>query len=328
MSKLASQRISGLLRGVFAGAGSDGLNEEHVASAIVGATGITTPENIRIAYLGTAIYDLPNPRARQTALLAAKGCQINDVAVADPKIPVDMEGMQQQLETAHVIIVSGGNTLFALDRWKVLGIDQLLHAATSRGCVMAGGSAGAICWFDGGHSDSMDPDTFFAPMTAAAIAGSPNKDESSAAPSSKEETKRWDYIRLSCLGFLPGLVCPHHDRTQSNGILRAVDFDKMLKRHPGEQGICIDHWAALVVEGDKYHVLSVPGKPGSVGDDESFQVDGSGTPGIWLKQVNTELQVKTTLLPKSGCLSSFLFDASTIMVDPQEEACRLLNPAV
>ena len=40
------------------------------------------------------------------------------------------------------------------------------------------------------------------------------------------------------LGFLPGLCCPHHDRVQSNGVLRAEDFEKLLRRHPQERGIC------------------------------------------------------------------------------------------
>ena len=40
------------------------------------------------------------------------------------------------------------------------------------------------------------------------------------------------------LGFLPGLCCPHHDRVQSNGILRSTDFEELLKRHPTERGIC------------------------------------------------------------------------------------------
>ena len=38
-------------------------------------------------------------------------------------------------------------------------MDKLLRVASERGAVMVGGSAGAICWFDGGHSDSLDPTT-------------------------------------------------------------------------------------------------------------------------------------------------------------------------
>ena len=38
----------------------------------------------------------------------------------------------------------------------------------------------------------------------------------------------WEYIRCPCLGLLPGLICPHHDRVQSNGVLRATDFDGQI----------------------------------------------------------------------------------------------------
>ena len=111
---------------------------------------------------------------------------------------------------------------------------------------MAGGSAGAICWFDGGHSDSMDPSFYFKTLT----------DESAAAALTLEKLTSWKYIRVPCLGFLPGLVCPHFDKTQSNGTARAADFDEMMRRHPGETGVGIDHFAALVVEGNRYSVLS------------------------------------------------------------------------
>ena len=63
-----------------------------------------------------------------------------------------------QVKDADIILVSGGNTLFAIDRWVKIGLAPLLKAAAARGAVLTGGSAGAICWFDSGHSDSMDPD--------------------------------------------------------------------------------------------------------------------------------------------------------------------------
>lgn len=137
-----------------------------------------------------------------------------------------------------------GNTLFAVDRWVRLGLKDMLRQAMLRGAVLTGGSAGAICWFEGGHSDSMDPDTYKSKMLAAATdAGG---DESSTAPAAGAAAKPWEYIRVDGLGFLPGLVCPHHDKTQSNGVLRASDFDQMLLRHSSELGIGIDHWAGSI----------------------------------------------------------------------------------
>ena len=89
-------------------------------------------------------------------------------------------------------------------------------------------------------------------------------------------------------GFFPGLLVPHQDKVQSNGVLRAKDFDKMLLRHPGEQGICIDHWAALIMNGDgTYKVLSLKGKPGSLvkGNTPKLSEKQEGIPWVWIKNV-------------------------------------------
>ena len=69
--------------------------------------------------------------------------------------------------------------------------------------------------------------------------------------------------RVPGLGFLPGLCCPHHDRIQSNGVPRAEDFEAMMRRHGQEVGIAIDHWAALVIDGEDYRILAISDKPGS-----------------------------------------------------------------
>lgn len=114
-----------------------------------------------------------------------------------------------------------------------------------------------------------------------------------------------------------------HLQVQSNGVLRADDFDQMLMRHSGEFGIAIDHWAALVIEGEEYHVLSISGKVGSVGADSTFQ-PGKGKPGIWLKQV-VGGSVKATLVPASGKVSDILRPATSIVDDPRVGECRAEN---
>ncbi len=52
------------------------------------------------------------------------------------------------------IIVGGGNTLNMLGIWKAQGIDTVLKKAYNKGIVLSGGSAGSLCWFTGGFSDS------------------------------------------------------------------------------------------------------------------------------------------------------------------------------
>ena len=218
--------------------------------------------------------------------------------------------------------MSGGNTLYAMDLWKKIGLDLLLIEAANRGAVLAGGSAGAICWFDGGHSDSADPDTFKNAMLQKDL--QIGQDESSTL-SEGATAKQWEYIRVPCLGIFPGLVCPHADSVQSNGILRMTDFDAMMLRHSGERGICIDHFAALIVEDNHYRVLSLPGRPGSVMPDGSWSIDRQGVPGIWQKDV-IDGDLETRLVSSEGSLASLLKVADDICQDPQVDNCRRCNP--
>jgi len=58
---------------------------------------------------------------------------------------------------SDVIHVGGGNTANMLDVWHRQGVDVLLHEALERGAVLTGGSAGGLCWFEGGTTDSFGP---------------------------------------------------------------------------------------------------------------------------------------------------------------------------
>lgn len=307
------------LRGVFVGSGSDGLNEPEITKSILSLVD-KEPSSTTVLYLGTATYDLPGPRERQTNRLRESGCKIVPLDVVD-SAPSFAE-MEEALSEADVVVVSGGNTLFAVDRWKRLGLDSLLERAMRKGTVLAGGSAGAICWFQGGHSDSMDPDSYKRKMLASADTGA---DESSAAPEADEQAKAWEYIRIPGLGFLPGLCCPHHDKVQSNGVLRADDFDGMLLRHPCELGVCIDHWAALELVGKRFRVLSLEGKEGSVLADGSFSRERKGRPGVWLKEAKGK-EVLMRPCPDEGDLAELLKVPDEIVEDPRVVRCRAENP--
>jgi dipeptidase E len=76
-----------------------------------------------------------------------------------------------------IVLVTGGNTANALAIWRAHGFDEILREAWERGVVLTGWSAGMICWFEHGVTDSFGPE--LAPM--------------------------------DCLGFLPGSACPHYD---------------------------------------------------------------------------------------------------------------------
>lgn len=64
------------------------------------------------------------------------------------------ETFEEALLKMDAIVVGGGNTLNMLAIWKVQGIDTVLRNAMNRGIILSGGSAGSLCWFVNGTTDS------------------------------------------------------------------------------------------------------------------------------------------------------------------------------
>jgi dipeptidase E len=91
-----------------------------------------------------------------------------------PYPPADL---RERVLSQDAICVSGGNTANMLAIWRVHGIDQLMREAWEQGTVLWGASAGMICWFEQGVTDSFGP----------------------------------QLDSMDCLGFLPGSACPHYD---------------------------------------------------------------------------------------------------------------------
>lgn len=90
----------------------------------------------------------------------------------------DRRDLRSYLLAQDVIYVGGGNTQNMLAIWRLHGVDAILREAWEGGIVLAGLSAGSLCWFECGVTDSFGPD--LAPLNDG-------------------------------LGFLPGSHCPHYD---------------------------------------------------------------------------------------------------------------------
>lgn len=113
---------------------------------------------------------------------------------------------------AHdVIHVGGGNTANMLDVWRRQGVDKVLREAWEGGAVMTGGSAGAICWFEGGTTDSYGPEL------------QPLHDG---------------------LGFLPGSLCPHYDAEGRRPLYHEALLSGSLPA-----GYAMDNFAMLQFDG-------------------------------------------------------------------------------
>lgn len=317
------------------------MSNPYIARAVVNLTERSSPSDVNCLYIGTASYDIPKFRRNQTNAFIDLGCDVTSLDVANQR--PDQEEMEEAVDNADIILVSGGNTLYALDRWRYLGLDELLRTAAERGTVMAGGSAGAICWFDSGHSDSADPDTYRQYKLDKFKDGEPeqnavNKNNNpfayySGNAQEGDSKEDWSYIKVEGLGIWPGMVCPHYDRIQSNGSPRMEDFDQMLEQFgPYELGIGIDHNAALEVVGDDFRVVSIPGEAGSVpvSNNEGEENGTAFVPGVWLKYVDEEGNVQKQVCPRSGSLADLLQEVNDpekhILIDDRVDLCRKGNP--
>ncbi len=118
---------------------------------------LTQKNNPRICFMPSASGDSPG------AIIAwYKNCEglpmqpfVQTVFVASARDKVTFE---ENLMSMDAIIVGGGNTMNMIAIWKVQGIDTVLRKAYNKGIILGGGSAGSICWFQGGTTDSRPKD--------------------------------------------------------------------------------------------------------------------------------------------------------------------------
>ncbi len=147
-----------------------------------------------------------------------------DVALTVFKEP-DFEKLKGKFEKADMIYVGGGDTVFMIEEWKKSGLLALIEDAYRRGVIIAGLSAGAICWFSDMYTDSQ------------------------AALGDGEEK----YAQFLGLGWIKGLISPHYNA-------RMVDFDKIVCYNCA-RAFGVEDNAALVIEnGEVQGSISSGGK--------------------------------------------------------------------
>jgi dipeptidase E len=156
-----------------------------------------------VCYLPNASADPANSTLRAYVAFAQLDCRMSHVNLFAPPT-ADLESY---LLEKDVIFVGGGNTKSMLALWREWGLDVTLRKAWQKGIVLAGISAGQICWFDQGLTDSIP-----GPVTA-----------------------------LNCLGFLPGSCTPHYD----SEVGRRPRFLELIGSGEMMAGFATDDGAAL-----------------------------------------------------------------------------------
>jgi dipeptidase E len=120
------------------------------------------------------------------------------------------QSWEEVLLSVDGIVASGGNTLNQQAIWKAQGVDVILRQAWERGIVLGGASAGSLCWFEEGTTDSRP----------------------------KQLTT------VKCLGFLKGSHCPHYDRESDRRPL----YRRLIASGEMKPGYACDNDAGIYFE--------------------------------------------------------------------------------
>ena len=133
-----------------------------------------------------------------------------------PLFRLAVTDLRSFLLSQDIVYVGGGNTRNMLVLWHEWGLDVILREAWEKGTILCGISAGSICWFEEGLSDSV-------------AAG--------------------ELRPLTCLGFLQGSNCPHYDGEP----LRRPRFQSFISEGLMVGGYAADDWVGLHFVGSKLH---------------------------------------------------------------------------
>ncbi|MDP2390350.1 MAG: peptidase E [Acidobacteriota bacterium] len=117
---------------------------------------------------------------------------------------------EEVLLSVDGIVCSGGNTLNQQVIWKAHGIDVILQQAWDRGIVLGGASAGSLCWFEEGTTDSRPKELSI----------------------------------VQCLGFLKGSHSPHYDAEPGRRPL----YQKLIGSGQMKPGYACDNDAGIYFE--------------------------------------------------------------------------------
>ena len=174
---------------------------------------LTKKPNPRICYLATASGDNP-----VNILSWYKECEGLSMQPFAQKVFInsvnETHTFEETLLSMDAIVVGGGNTLNMMAIWRAQGIDTVLKKAYDRGIILSGGSAGSVCWFLDGISDSR-------PKNLSIVQG---------------------------LGFIPYSHCAHYH----SQVLRKPLYQEDILSGKMQAGYAVDDSAAVLFVNEKF----------------------------------------------------------------------------
>jgi peptidase E len=199
----------------------------HYAARLSGSA---TPQ---ICIINTASGDDPGGYLRMYDALSAMRTKVSHLQLFPMPNVTDIADF---ILSQDIIFVGGGSVANMLAVWRVHGLDDILRQAWLAGIVLTGVSAGALCWFSGGTTDSFGP--ALRPFTDG-------------------------------LAMLPGSFCPHYDsELRRRPLYQALVADGSLP-----PGVACDDGAAAHYIDDSFAEI-VADRPNAAGYQVERGSDG------------------------------------------------------
>ena len=157
---------------------------------------LTDKPRPKILFLPTASGDKPDYLLTFYQAMAGVACEPSHLELFGRTVE-DIAGL---IRSQDVVMVGGGNTANMLAIWRLHGVEEAIKAAYRDGTILTGWSAGCICWFEAGITDSFTPELGPLRDGVKLLSGSacPHYDS--------EERRRPVYAREIAAGLPPGIA--------------------------------------------------------------------------------------------------------------------------
>ncbi|MCP8969630.1 peptidase E [Ectobacillus ponti] len=157
----------------------------------------------KICFIPTASGDSEDYIARFYRFFEKESCVPSHLSL----LRLEIADLRSFLLDQDILYVGGGNSRNLLALWREWGLDAILREAWEKGILLAGISAGSICWFEEGLTDSV-----------------PGR-----------------LTPIQALGFLPGSNTPHYDGEAD----RRPAYLQCIQRGQLQDGLAMDDGAAV-----------------------------------------------------------------------------------
>ncbi|WP_313894820.1 peptidase E [Psychrobacillus sp.] len=176
----------------------------------------------KICFIGTASGDAESYINRFYDFFQKEECEPTHLSLFKPST----KDIRKLVMEQDILYVGGGNTKNLVALWKEWELDKIIRQAYDEGIILSGISAGSLCWFEEGTTDSYGD----------------------------------ELEPISCFGLIRGSNCPHYDGEEN----RRPTYQKMIKEQIIGPGYVADDGAALHFVDEKLHQV-VSSRPQACG---------------------------------------------------------------